>query len=103
MTDIRNPHNAADEETGNIVKKSAVAELCGTNAELMRNKVLAENSATFSMNSLVVFLPNCWDSPTPTAQPDFPKWLGHVFGTNSEQMRNQIYEKGRLSPIHRFS
>ena len=37
MTDIRNPHNAADEETGNIIKKAAVAELSGINAELMRN------------------------------------------------------------------
>ena len=33
MTDITNPLNAADEETGNIIKKSAVAELCGANAE----------------------------------------------------------------------
>ena len=40
MTDIRNPHNAADEETGNIDEKSAVAELSGINAELMRNKTI---------------------------------------------------------------
>ena len=69
MTDIRNPLIAADEETGNTIKKSAVAELCGTNAELMRNKVLAENSTSFSMNSLVVFLPNCWDITRNVADP----------------------------------
>ena len=69
MTDIRNPHDATDEETGNIIKKSAVAELCGANAELIRSKVLAENSATFSMNSLVVFRPNCWDIIRNVADP----------------------------------
>ena len=99
MTDIRNPLIATNEETGNIIKKSAVAELCGTNAELMRNKVLAENSATFSLNSLVVFQSNCWDitrnvaccwgsfggsSASPAAQPNFPNRLGCPCGTNAE-------------------
>ena len=40
MSDIRNPHNSADEETGNIDEKSAVAELSGANAELMRSKTI---------------------------------------------------------------
>ena len=35
----------------------------------MRNKVLGENYATFSMNSLVVFLPNCWDITRNVADP----------------------------------
>ena len=38
MTDIRNPHKAADEETEHIDEKPAVAKLSGINAELMQNK-----------------------------------------------------------------
>ena len=40
MADVRNPHNAAEEETGNMDEKSAVGELIRINAEFMRNKTI---------------------------------------------------------------
>ena len=52
-----NPLQAEVKRMGNIVKKSAVAELCGTNAELMRSK----NTIIWFLIMSLIRQPKCVD------------------------------------------